>query len=164
MLLEENWLNAICRTLVQTSSVGAIVCDLRGHVLGGTRAVARWLGLRPDQLVGCMALDFVDPEDRVLCRDTLAQLLYAGEDEADLEIRLIGNHGTRWVRLHGRLERSDGSPKLVALLVDTCDYAELVEAQAAAEDSPVTDRCVRAPTCPSREEPALWRPRISRRR
>jgi diguanylate cyclase (GGDEF)-like protein/PAS domain S-box-containing protein len=81
------------RSLIQNSSDATIVIDKMGILAYASPAVVQLLGLRPDEMTGQPALDFVHPDDHDRARTVL------GDSDDDRE----------GVSLQARMWRKDGS-------------------------------------------------------
>lgn len=84
-------------TIFKVSPGGICILDRKGRILKVNKALAKLLGIAPNELVGQVYLDFIHEEDRKFAGEILANLLFDG-NEANFVSRLRSyEEGCRYI-------------------------------------------------------------------
>jgi len=126
--LREN--EAMCRFLLNNTSVFVARYSLSGELLFGTDALCSMTGYNPREILGTSGFDRVHPDDRPLVRAALGEAIEKGMNHK-VECRaLCKGGGHKWVEMSGRIVWNDlaGRDEIVVAIRDIDERKRAEEA------------------------------------
>lgn len=124
------------RSLLENGTDLILTLDRDGRIQYASPSCARVSGYAPEEVVGRLAFDFIQPDDRATMLELLGQAIDRPNPGPLFETRLLRRDGT-WIDIESRANQISLDPHTLGLVINCRDVSERkrhMEAQALLEE------------------------------